>query len=86
MSVSSLWRSGWEVYARAYDNGLVMVNLSGKALEVELGKTYYQAFPYGGGVVPADGDVSEWGVDYIPVSSVGLGPNRAAILLDAPPE
>ena len=85
-SISSLWRSDWGVYARAYSNGLVLVNPFDKAQEVVFQKTYYQAFPYGGGIVPADGDVSGWEVDYVPVVSVSLDPNQAVILLDALPE
>ena len=85
-SISSLWRSDWGVYARAYDNGLVLVNPSDQVQEIEFQKTYYQAFPYGGGVVPPNGDVSSWEVDYVPVTSVSLGPNRAVILLDTLPD
>ena len=85
-SISSLWRSDWGVYVRAYDNGLVLVNPSDQVQEVVFQKTYYQAFPYGGGIIPADGDISGWEVDYVPVTSISLDPNRAAILLDALPE
>ena len=85
-SISSLWRSDWGVYARAYDNGLVLVNPSDQVQEVFFQKTYYQAFPYGGGIVPADGDISGWEVDYVPVTSASLGPNRAVILLDTLPD
>ena len=85
-SIGSLWRSDWGVYARAYSNGLVLVNPSEKVQEIVFQKTYYQAFPYGGGIVPADGDVLGWEVDYVPVTSVSLNPNQAVILLDALPE
>lgn len=85
-SISSLWRSDWELYARTYSNGLVLVNPSDKLQEVVFLKTYYQAFPSGGGIVPADGNVSAWKVDYLPVTSVSLGPNQAVILLEVLPE
>ncbi len=85
-SVSSLWHSGWGVYVRTYSNGLVLVNPSDEVLTVDLGQMYYQAFPAGGGVVPFDGDVSGWIVDYMPVTSLNLGANRAVILLDQLPE
>jgi len=85
-SISSLWRSDWRVYARVYNNGLVLVNPSDQTQEVIFQKTYYQAFPYGGGIVPADGEISGWEVDYVPVTNVSLGPNRAAILLEDLPE
>lgn len=84
-SISTMWRSDWELYTRTYSNGLVLVNPSDKLQEVVFQKTYYQAFPYGGGIVPADGDVSDWVVDYVPVTSVSLGPNEAVILLDVLP-
>jgi hypothetical protein len=85
-SISSLWRSDWGLYARTYSHGLVLVNPSTKLQEVVFQKTYYQAFPYGGGVVPADGNVSAWMVDYLPVINVSLGPNQAVILLEVLPE
>jgi hypothetical protein len=84
-SISSLWRPDWELYARTYSQGLVLVNPSDQAREVTFQKTYYQAVPHGGGVVPIDGDLSAWGVDYLPVTRVSLGPNQAAILLDELP-
>ncbi len=80
-SVSSLWRSDWGVYARTYSNGLVLVNPSDQSQEITLQKTYYQAFPTGGGIVPADGDVSDWRVDYVPVRTITLMPNQGAVLL-----
>ncbi|MEW6400675.1 MAG: putative glycoside hydrolase [Chloroflexota bacterium] len=85
-SISSLWRSGWGVYARMYTSGLVLVNPSDKVQEITLEKTYYQAFPYGGGIVPVDGDVSSWMVDYVPVTTVTLMPNQAAVLLTEVPQ
>ena len=85
-SISTLWRPDWEIYARTYSNGLVLVNPTGKLREVVFQKTYYQAFPYGGGIVPVDGNISNWMVDYVPVTSVSLEPNQAAILLEILPE
>jgi hypothetical protein len=80
-SISSLWRSGWGVYARMYTNGLVLVNPSDKVQEITLEKTYYQAFPYGGGIVPVDGDISSWMMDYMPVKTITLMPNQGIVLL-----
>jgi hypothetical protein len=85
-SISTMWRSDWELYTRTYSNGLVLVNPSDKLQEVVFQKIYYQAFPYGGGIVPSDGDVSDWVVDYVPVTNISLGPNEAVILLDMLPE
>ncbi len=47
---------------------------------LNLGSTYYQANPVGGGLVPSNGDVSAWRVDYTPVTSLSLAPNRGAVL------
>jgi len=80
-NVEALWRAGWNVYARTYSNGLVLVNPTATTRTVNLGNTYYRATPNGGGEVPADGDVSAWTVTYTPVSAVTLQPNRAAVLL-----
>ncbi|HSB02764.1 MAG TPA: putative glycoside hydrolase [Anaerolineales bacterium] len=85
-SISSLWHSGWEVYARTFTNGLVLVNPSGKARDVILSKTYYQAFPDGGGQVPADGDIADWRVDYMPVTTLTLMPNQGIVLLMEEPQ
>ncbi len=80
-SIGSLWNSDWEVYARTYTHGLVLVNPSDSSQEITLEKTYYQALPSGGGIVPADGDVSGWRVDYVPVATITLMPNQGAVLL-----
>ena len=80
-NVEALWSAGWNVYARTYSNGLVLVNPTTTARTVNLGSTYYRATPHGGGEVPAGGDVSAWTVTYAPVTAVTLQPNRAAVLL-----
>jgi len=86
-SISSLWRSGWGVYARSYTNGLVLVNPSDQSQEIVFPKAYYQAFPYGGGIVPADGDTSDdWVVWYVPVTRITLLPNQGAVLLMEEPQ
>ncbi len=84
-NIAALWNAGWGVYARTYSNGLVLVNPTETTRTVTLGGTYYRATPNGGGFVPANGDVSAWTVNYAPVTSVELAPNRAAILLNAAP-
>lgn len=85
-SISSLWHADLGVYARTYTNGLVLVNPSDKSQVVDFQRTCYQAFPSGGGTVPVDGDVSEWKVDYVPVTTVTLMPNQAAVLLVESPQ
>jgi hypothetical protein len=84
-SIGSLWRADWEVYAREYSRGLVLVNPSQGLREVSLPKTYYQVMPHGGGIVPVDGNVSSWGVDYVAVTKVALPPNQAVVLLSELP-
>ncbi len=85
-SIGSLWRPDWGVYARTYTRGLVLVNPSNELREITFEKTYYQASPHGGGIVPVDGDVSNWGIDYAPVTTVTLMPNQAVVLLVEVPE
>jgi len=81
-SNSSLWRSDWGIYARTFSNGLVLVNPSDQTREVVFQKTYYKAYPFGGGIVPGDANISDWAVDYFPVTSASLESNQAVILLD----
>ncbi len=85
-SISSLWRSDWQVYARNYSRGLVLVNPSDRSVDIALEKDYYLALPDRGGIVPPDGDTSDWKVEYTRVNRVRLEPNRAAVLLDEAPE
>jgi hypothetical protein len=80
-TISELWRSDWGIYAREYSNGLVLVNPTDEIRLVELPTTYHQAFPQSGGTVPADGDVSAWGVEYKLVTTVAVGPNQATVLV-----
>jgi len=85
-SIGSLWRPDWGVYARTYNHGLVLVNPSDQSRQIVFERTYYQAVPSGGGLVPVNGDLSAWRVDYVPTTSLSLGPNQAAIFLEALPE
>jgi hypothetical protein len=84
-SISSLWRSDWQVYSRAYTNGLVLVNPSENEKKVELFQKYYQAIPFGGGIVPSDGKTPDWTIDYSEVTSVNLKPHQSVILLNQMP-
>lgn len=83
--IDALRNTGWSVYSRAYSNGIVLVNPTESGRSINLGQTYYQAAPSGGGLVPSDGDISSMTVSYTPVASVTLDPNQAAILLNTPP-
>ncbi len=83
--IDGLLNAGWGVYTRSYENGMVLVNPGPDSRAVDLGGTYYLARPSGGGLVPANGDISAWSVDYVPVDRVDLAPYQAAILLNAAP-
>ena len=83
--IDGLLNAGWGVYTRSYENGLVLVNPGPDSRGVDLGGTYYLARPSGGGLVPANGDISGWSVAYEPVDRVDLAPYQAAILLNAAP-
>ncbi len=80
-SISSLWREDLGIYVRTYTNGLVLVNPSDQVKKVSFQKIGYQVIPSGGGVVPVDGDISGWKVDYVPVTTITLEPNQGAVLL-----
>ncbi len=80
-AVDDLFRAPWGVYARRYVNGLALVNPGSTTRTVPLDRLYRIVTPAGGGIVPADGDISSWRVNLAPVTSVTLGPNRAAVLL-----
>jgi hypothetical protein len=84
-SVAELWNADWGAYARAYSNGLVLVNPTAEARTINLGGTYYQAIPNGGGMIPENGDTSAWTVTYTAVTQISLPANRAAVLLLAAP-
>ena len=73
------------VYARAYSNGLVLVNPGTTTRIVSLGRAYQLAQPSGGGTVPSSGVLpADWTVAYTTVTSVTLAPGSAAVLvLDA---
>lgn len=81
-SISSLYRSDWNVYVRKYSNGIVIVNPSNETRSIELFQEYYQALPFGGGIIPVDANISEWTIDYRQTSFVELGPNQGLILLE----
>jgi hypothetical protein len=85
LEVDDLRLSQEQVYTRRYTNGLVFVNLSNSNQAVALDRSYYQAVPSGGGIVPQDGDLSAWRVDHQAVDSVVIQPNQAVILLKARP-
>ncbi len=79
--ITKLFEKDWGVFARYYQNGLVLVNPSSKAKEVSFESTYYLVKPQGGGLVGSDRDIEGWFVDYEPVNNINLGPHQGAILV-----
>lgn len=74
------------LYKRNYQKGVVYVNPTSTSKTVNLGSTFYQAVPIGGGIVPSDGILpTTWKVNYTPVTSITLSPNQAAVLLNTAP-
>ena len=85
-SLDDLYNAGWGVYARSYSNGMVLVNPGPGSKTVNLGGTFYQAEPSGGGDIPGDGqEPPGWTVTYTPVTQVSLPAGSAAVLLSSPP-
>lgn len=85
--IQNLYDSENRVYRRDFTNGFVLVNPtnpwdgSGITVTVDLGGTYRQAKPSGGGVVPANG-VPTGTLTYRNVTKVTLPPYTAAIILN----
>lgn len=74
------------VYRRDFQNGIVLVNPTGKSVTINLGQTYQEvSFTGGGGLSSADldanGNYIGGSLQYTPVSSVTLAPGTAAILM-----
>ncbi len=77
-SVSDLLRGG--VYRRDFANGSVLVNPSGSPVVVQLGGTYQQVVPSGGGQVDSAGDTPGT-VATNAVTSLTVGATSAAVVL-----
>ncbi|MBN1203253.1 MAG: DNRLRE domain-containing protein [Anaerolineae bacterium] len=76
------------LYARAYSNGLVLVNPdpAGVPLSMTLdGPMHLVTGVIGGGELPDNADISGWSVQTTEVTDVTVQPGQAAILLGAPP-
>jgi hypothetical protein len=72
------------VYVRHFAKGMVLVNPSSTSHAIDLGGTYYRANPSGGGIVPADG-TSPGLFSYTAVTSINLGANQAAVMVNVMP-
>ncbi|MBE9565937.1 MAG: hypothetical protein IMF16_04230 [Proteobacteria bacterium] len=79
-SISEMLHPQWQVYARRYAKGLVLVNPTEITREVDLGATYHAACPQGGGPVPTDGS-KPGSLTYRALQSLTLAPHQGAVLL-----
>ena len=84
VTIDAFFDATAQVYVRHYAKGMVMVNPSADAHTINLGGTYYRANPSGGGLVPEDG-TAPGSISYAAVTSINLGANQAAIVLNALP-
>lgn len=82
--VASYLDPTWQVYVRRFAKGLVLVNPEAVTRDINLGGTHYRATPSGGGLVPADGHAPGT-VNYAAVTSISLGPQQAAIVVNSLP-
>jgi putative glycosyl hydrolase-like family 15 (GHL15) protein len=83
--ISSYFNAKWNVYVRHYQKGLILVNPSAKQSGgFNLGTTYYQAIPSGGGIVGANG-AAPGSVSYQAVSRLNVCAHCAAVLLNQHP-
>lgn len=83
--IEELYRESVGLYLREYTNGLVVVNASDEEHILKLDKAYYEVLPKGGGIVPQNGDVSGWTIEYKSISELPLLPHSGAVLLVTKP-
>lgn len=75
-------RTDQGAYVRRFAGGLVVVNPGDSTVRYALPTAMQQVTPSGGGAVPASGALpAAWRLSTAPVTSVTLGPRRAAVLL-----
>lgn len=79
--INSFYRADWGVYAREYAKGFTLVNPRDTPRTFSVGSGYKRVTPVGGGIVPADGDISERRLAYEPVTSVTVLPYSSEILV-----
>jgi hypothetical protein len=83
-AVASLRVSGG-AYVREYERGVAVVNPGDADVRYAFPGKRRLVRPRGGGDLPADADVSSWGVDTTPVSgSVSVPPHGGVVLLNSP--
>lgn len=77
----ALWHAGWGVYRRDFANGIVLVNPGARTVTIpNLGATYRQVIPRGGGVVDESGRHGG-SLAYTSVRSLTLPAHSGAVLL-----
>ncbi|MFN8597857.1 MAG: putative glycoside hydrolase [Anaerolineae bacterium] len=84
VTIDGLFDATSQLYVRHYAKGMVIVNPASDAHTINLGGTYYQANPSGGGIVPADG-LAPGTINYAAVTSINLGAHQAAVVLNVRP-
>jgi hypothetical protein len=83
--ISAFFNPRWNVYARQYEKGLVLVNPNAKQSGgFGLNQTYYQVVPLGGGIVGADG-IAPGSLSYQPVRHLNLCAHCAVVLFNEQP-
>ncbi len=80
IDVESFFRPEWGLYAREYQNGLVLVNPTNRSTLVKLDHPYLRLIPTGAGEVDESGSTGGM-LGYQSTQWVILGPASAAILL-----
>jgi hypothetical protein len=84
-NIAAYFKPAWNVYVRHYSAGVVLVNPAASASGAfNLGGTYYQVVPSGGGVVPPNG-VPTGSLSYAPIRSLNLCAHCGAVLLNKAP-
>lgn len=84
-NIASDYNASWGVYVRHYANGLVLVNPSTSGTGTfDLGATFYNVAPSGGGVVPPSG-IPTGSLSYVAIKSLRLCAHCGAILLGNAP-
>jgi hypothetical protein len=80
-NISSYFNPSWNVYVRHYAKGFVVVNPAPAASgNFNLGGTYYEVVPSGGGIVPPNG-VAPGSLSYQAVQSLDVCAHCGAVLL-----
>lgn len=81
-NISTFYKASWGVYVRHFAKGMVLVNPDSNPYTINnLGGTYVQVSPSGGGAVPANG-IPSGSLAFNNVTSLTLNAHESAILLN----